>query len=68
MSVRYALETFICGAPDDDDLQKAPKCTAANFTECVYVHAFRKLTRLNSYVGKETNTELCSGGRFPGRR
>ena len=58
---------FICGASDGDDLQKAPKCAAANFTKCTYVHAFRQFVRLNSYVGRETNKVFCSGGRFPGR-
>ena len=28
---------FISDASDGNDLQKAPKCAAANFVECVYI-------------------------------
>ena len=57
---------FFSNASDGNDLQKAPKCTTANLMEGVYIHAFRQLMRLNSYVGRETNKVLCPGGRFPG--
>jgi len=55
---------FISDASDGNGLQKAPKCVAANFMERVYIHAFRQLLRLNSYVVRETNEALSSGGRF----
>jgi hypothetical protein len=59
-------KVFISDASDGDGLQKVPKCAAANFMERVYIHEFRQLIRLNSYVGRETNKALCSGGMFPG--
>jgi hypothetical protein len=67
MHVSFIRNVFISNASDGNDRQKDPKCAAVNYMEGVYIHAFRQLIRLNSYVGRETNKVLCPGGRFPVR-
>jgi len=58
--LRRNEKVFISDASDGDGLQKAPKCAAVNFMERVYIHAFRQLIRLNSYVGRESQAERLS--------